>query len=383
MSTLESGLPTGSHIFVSSIPDVYELWSVLHTNPVAAVVWSVAHICQSMLSSANTEAQRQEVLAQVEADNAVLGQVCGQYANCRWDGGATFDYQFSPSDVSTLDYFHPSQSGQAVLAGLTWATSWWAPAPASTGYWLVASDGGIFSFGDAGFYGSAGSLLNEPIVGMAATPTAAATGWWLPTAASSLRRRRFPRLDGRRRSTPRSWEWRRLPTAGLLAGGFRRRHLRLRRCPSSDRRARGAQQPIVGMVADGCGRAAGWWPRTAVSSPSATPPRPPPPRPCPSRCRPSPETLTPPVVGIAADPRRRRLLARRRRDGGVRATSATPASPAPCPAITPPEPSGPAGLRAWRPRPDAGGLTGWRRPTAGSSPSPTPASPAPCRRAGP
>ena len=37
------------------------------------------------------------------------------------------------------------------------------------GYWLVASDGGIFSFGDAAFEGSAGSLpLNKPSVGMAA-----------------------------------------------------------------------------------------------------------------------------------------------------------------------------------------------------------------------
>jgi hypothetical protein len=34
-----------------------------------------------------------------------------------------------------------------------------------TGYWLVASDGGIFNYGDAGFYGSAGSLrLNQPVV---------------------------------------------------------------------------------------------------------------------------------------------------------------------------------------------------------------------------
>jgi hypothetical protein len=41
------------------------------------------------------------------------------------DGGATFDYQFSPSDVSAIDYFHPSQTDQAVLAGLTWAKSWW------------------------------------------------------------------------------------------------------------------------------------------------------------------------------------------------------------------------------------------------------------------
>jgi hypothetical protein len=35
------------------------------------------------------------------------------------------------------------------------------------GYWLVASDGGIFSFGDARFFGSTGAIhLNKPIVGM-------------------------------------------------------------------------------------------------------------------------------------------------------------------------------------------------------------------------
>ena len=57
------------------------------------------------------------------------------------------------------------------------------------GYWEVASDGGLFSFGTANFYGSMGGQpLNKPIVGMAATP------------------------DGRR----------------LLGGGLRRRALRLR-----------------------------------------------------------------------------------------------------------------------------------------------------------
>ena len=46
------------------------------------------------------------------------------------------------------------------------------------GYWLVASDGGIFSFGDAQFYGSTGSLkLNKPIVGMTSTPDNG--GYWL------------------------------------------------------------------------------------------------------------------------------------------------------------------------------------------------------------
>ena len=45
------------------------------------------------------------------------------------------------------------------------------------GYWLVASDGGIFSFGQVGFHGSMGGhRLNQPIVGMA--PTASGQGYW-------------------------------------------------------------------------------------------------------------------------------------------------------------------------------------------------------------
>jgi len=45
-----------------------------------------------------------------------------------------------------------------------------ATTPSGKGYWLVASDGGIFTFGDAGFFGSMGGQpLRQPIVGMAAT----------------------------------------------------------------------------------------------------------------------------------------------------------------------------------------------------------------------
>ena len=53
--------------------------------------------------------------------------------------------------------------------------------PDGKGYWLVASDGGIFSFGDAAFYGSTGNLtLSQPIVGMDATPDG--KGYWLVAA---------------------------------------------------------------------------------------------------------------------------------------------------------------------------------------------------------
>jgi hypothetical protein len=50
--------------------------------------------------------------------------------------------------------------------------------PTGHGYWLVGTDGGIFTFGAAQFYGSTGSLaLNRPVVGI--TPTADRRGYWL------------------------------------------------------------------------------------------------------------------------------------------------------------------------------------------------------------
>jgi hypothetical protein len=49
------------------------------------------------------------------------------------------------------------------------------------GYWLVASDGGVFSFGDAMFHGSEGGAhLSAPVVGEAATPDG--KGYWLVAA---------------------------------------------------------------------------------------------------------------------------------------------------------------------------------------------------------
>jgi hypothetical protein len=48
-----------------------------------------------------------------------------------------------------------------------------AATPSRQGYWLVASDGGIFTFGDAQFYGSTGGDdLNQPIVAMTTGSTA-------------------------------------------------------------------------------------------------------------------------------------------------------------------------------------------------------------------
>jgi hypothetical protein len=57
--------------------------------------------------------------------------------------------------------------------------------PKGGGYWEVASDGGIFSFGDASFYGSMGDKrLYWPVVGIASTPNG--FDYWLVAADGGI-----------------------------------------------------------------------------------------------------------------------------------------------------------------------------------------------------
>jgi hypothetical protein len=72
---------------------------------------------------------------------------------------------FEAVDESSLEM--DPNSGQAGVADV--------PGP---GYRLVAADGGVFAFGDAGFFGSAGGVhLGAPVVGTA--DTASDDGYWL------------------------------------------------------------------------------------------------------------------------------------------------------------------------------------------------------------
>jgi hypothetical protein len=117
--------PSG-HVFVSSIPDLLQLWTTLHTNGTASTIWGLFNICQSMLASNNTDADRQLVVNREYEYNYVLKTVCQTFfANCRWDNYATYAVKFPASYVSTVDYFHPSPAGQANLAATSWNASFW------------------------------------------------------------------------------------------------------------------------------------------------------------------------------------------------------------------------------------------------------------------
>ena len=71
-------------------------------------------------------------------------------------------------------HFYGSKGGQPLNAPIVGM----ARTQAGDGYWLVASDGGIFTFGNAAFAGSMGGRpLNSPIVGMAVDE--ATDGYWM------------------------------------------------------------------------------------------------------------------------------------------------------------------------------------------------------------
>jgi len=124
LDILRTGLPA-SHVFVASIPNLYQLWSILRTNPVAQVVWQAAGICPSMLNFFNSPADRQAVIDRQHELNDALRDVCATWSNCRFDNYLIYNYAFTRPMVSKLDYFHPSLSGQATLSALTWQASWW------------------------------------------------------------------------------------------------------------------------------------------------------------------------------------------------------------------------------------------------------------------
>jgi len=87
-------------------------------------------------------------------------------------------YRFVASDGGVFSYGDAGFYGSAGGTTLNAPVVGMADTPSSDGYWLVAADGGIFNYGDATFFGSMGGRhLNKPIVGMAATPDG--RGYWL------------------------------------------------------------------------------------------------------------------------------------------------------------------------------------------------------------
>jgi photosystem II stability/assembly factor-like uncharacterized protein len=108
------------------------------------------------------------------------------------DGGTTWVDQTVPSGIDNLFGVSCVSALQCVAVGSTndfasaAIVSNYSVPPAAHGYWLVGSDGGIFSFGSAQFEGSAGNLhtFSVPWLASPLHLTEAGTGWWHQTVGS-------------------------------------------------------------------------------------------------------------------------------------------------------------------------------------------------------
>ena len=114
-------------VVVASIPDVYKLWQVGKSSSSARFVWGLYGICQSILKSPSStlkadQDRRVRVQKRVVDFNTELQNACSAIAAssttlaCKFDNNAVFSTSFALADISKVDYFHPSVSGQALLA---------------------------------------------------------------------------------------------------------------------------------------------------------------------------------------------------------------------------------------------------------------------------
>ena len=115
----------GVKIMAMSVPDLHRLWEVGHDNDAAAQLWNQAPNCKNLLSDAQatdaaTEARRAAVAERNTEFNAAIAEVCTADVSCTTDGGRLFAYPFTPEQISSIDYFHPSVAGEAVIAEIAW-----------------------------------------------------------------------------------------------------------------------------------------------------------------------------------------------------------------------------------------------------------------------
>lgn len=112
-------------IVAYSVPDLLQLWELGHTDAAAVRAWNSSTSCGSLLANAESKSaadteRRAAIDETVRGYNAAIAESCAEVNGCTSDGGAVYDTVFTAADVSALDHFHPSLSGQAVLAASAW-----------------------------------------------------------------------------------------------------------------------------------------------------------------------------------------------------------------------------------------------------------------------
>jgi lysophospholipase L1-like esterase len=137
---LRAGLPPGSRILMLSIPDFPHFHTMTQADPTtraALLLWVNSNRCPPYLGTygPSTTAVSNSYLAKYDAS---LEKVCqeidaaegaGGGLHCTYNAALLADSDFTATDLSTYDYFHPSLTGQAKMAEDAWRADAWASMP--------------------------------------------------------------------------------------------------------------------------------------------------------------------------------------------------------------------------------------------------------------
>jgi len=134
MEKLKQGLPAGATIYVAGIVDIYHLWEMARDKKALGIVdceviWAASVLgiypCATMLSPLNSDADRRATQNRNIGFNEILKRVTQYYStndplHKYLYTDVVFNYPFVESQVSDIDCFHPSASGQKDLSKITW-----------------------------------------------------------------------------------------------------------------------------------------------------------------------------------------------------------------------------------------------------------------------
>jgi lysophospholipase L1-like esterase len=120
LTTLRNGMPR-AQILVVSIPNVFRVWEVGHTNRVALAAWK-SGVCPNLLMNPTSTdpadvARRQAFADRVAAYNTQIRGACASHARCQFVDISAFAFDLTM--LSAIDFFHPNAAGQQAIADQT------------------------------------------------------------------------------------------------------------------------------------------------------------------------------------------------------------------------------------------------------------------------
>jgi len=136
MATLRAGLPTGSRVLMLAIPDFPHFHDITNAYPAAKskLARAPSDQCAPYLGT-NGPSSRSAADARLAQYDASLKAACDDInvkesatgrLYCTYDQALLAESGFTIKDLSTVDYFHPSLSGQAKMAADAWRADAWA-----------------------------------------------------------------------------------------------------------------------------------------------------------------------------------------------------------------------------------------------------------------